>query len=352
MRLDKSCCKPQVAGCRQERRKKKPQVVSHKKKPEACSLRPAACKIGITLGDAAGIGPEVILKALSSKKFKKTKFLIIGDKKVIQNTIDRLKISLVSQAAILDLSNINFRFTLGKTNQRLGKAAVECIEKGVRLAQEERIDALVTAPISKQAINSAGCNYPGHTQLLAHLTGAKDTAMMFSGPLFKVVLATTHLPLKGVSCLLTSQRIYKVIKLTAVFLKKYFNTKPKIAIAGFNPHAGEDGLLGSEEKEIKKAVQKAHREGIKAEGPLPPDVLFHQIYSKKYEVAVAMYHDQGLIPFKMLSFDKGVNITLGLPIIRTSPDHGTGFDIAGKGIANPQSMIEAIKMAEFLSRKK
>lgn len=320
--------------------------------------------IGITLGDVAGIGPEIILKALGSEEIKKlgVRFLIIGDKKVIEDNSARLNIPLskqapldrkshlTGQADILNLANINHKFKAGRVDRELGRAAVEYIRKGVELAQKRKIDALVTAPINKQAMNLAGYDYPGHTQLLAELTGAKDVAMMFSSSFLNVVLVTTHLPLKQVGSLLTEQRVYRIIKLTAEFFEKYFNKETRIGVAGFNPHAGEGGMFGDEEKEIKKAVQKVKQEGIKIEGPLPADVLFHQAYLKKYEVVIAMYHDQGLIPFKMLAFDKGVNITLGLPIIRTSPDHGTGFDIVGKGIANPGSMIEAIKMAEFLSR--
>ena len=304
------------------------------------------------MGDAAGIGPEIILRALDSEEIKKlgARFLIIGDKRVIKDNSKRLNIPLSGQTDILDLSNINYKFTLGKINKRLGRAAVEYIEKGVELARKRKIDALVTAPINKQAMNLAGYNYPGHTQLLTELTGAEDVAMMFSSSFLNVTLVTTHLPLKEVSSLLTRQRIYRTIKLSREFFKKHFKKEVKVGVAGFNPHAGEKGLFGSEEKEIEKAVEKAKREGIKVEGPLPADVLFHQAYLKKYEVVIAMYHDQGLIPFKMLAFDKGVNITLGLPIMRTSPDHGTAFDIAGKGVANPGSMIEAIKMAEFLSK--
>jgi len=322
------------------------------KSRQAPSAKRQAQVIGITMGDAAGIGPEVILKALDDKEVKKpgARFLIIGDKKVMENNSHKLNIPLAKQANILDLSNINHKFRAGRVDRELGRAAVEYIEKGVQLAQKKKIDALVTAPVNKEAMNLAGYDYSGHTQLLAELTGVKDVAMMFGSSFFNVVLVTTHLPLREVSSLLTKQRVYKTIKLSNDFFKKYFKKKARIGVAGFNPHAGEKGLFGSEEKEIEKAVKKARQEGMKIEGPLPADVLFHQAYSKKYEVVIAMYHDQGLIPFKMLAFDKGVNITLGLPIIRTSPDHGTAFDIAGKGIANPGSMVEAIKMAEFLSQ--
>jgi len=306
--------------------------------------------IGITMGDAAGIGVEVILKALANKEFRKRKFLVIGDKKVIKDNCRRLNVPLSEQTEILDLSNINHKFKVGKIDKRLGKASVEYIKKGVELAKEKEIDALVTAPISKEAMNLAGFCYPGHTQLLAELTRTKYTAMMFSSSFLKVVLVTTHLPLKKVSYLLSKGNIYKTIKLTDIFFKKHFRKEVlKIGVAAFNPHAGEKGIFGKEEEEIRKAVRKAKQNGISAEGPIPADVLFHQAYLKKYNAVIAMYHDQGLIPLKMLAFDKGVNITIGLPIIRTSPCHGTAFDIAGKGIADPSSLIEAIKMAIFLA---
>ncbi|RKY39704.1 MAG: 4-hydroxythreonine-4-phosphate dehydrogenase PdxA [Candidatus Omnitrophota bacterium] len=309
--------------------------------------------VGITMGDPAGIGPEVVLKALESREIKETKarFIIIGDRKVLKKNSQLLSINLPAQAEVLDLANINYHFRMAKVDRRLGKAVLEYIKEGVRLAQEKRIDALVTAPISKEAINLAGYRYAGHTQLLAELTQTKDVRMLFSSPVLKVVLLTTHLPLKEVSKLITAQGVYKTIVLAAKFMHRYFAGEERIGVAGFNPHAGEEGLFGEEEREIKKGIFRAQQEGVKVDGPFPADTLFYQAYKGRYKLVVAIYHDQGLIPFKLLSFRKGVNISLGLPIIRTSPCHGTAFDIAGQGVADPDSMIEAIKMALYLSQR-
>ena len=230
------------------------------------------------------------------------------------------------------------------------------IKEAVCMAMAGDVDAIVTGPISKEAINRAGYNFHGHTEFLAHLTKTKDYAMMLAGSSLKVILVTIHESIKNVPGLLTTEKVFKTIKITDNTFKRYFGLKkPRIAVAALNPHAGEGGLFGNEEKRIiLPAIQKARRLGINASDPLPPDTLFYRaVKNSKFDCVVCMYHDQGLIPLKLLHFENGVNVTLGLPIIRTSVDHGTAYDIAWKGIANPASMKAAIKMAvEMVKRKK
>jgi 4-hydroxythreonine-4-phosphate dehydrogenase len=213
------------------------------------------------------------------------------------------------------------------------------------------VNALVTAPLSKEALNAAGYSFPGHTELLASMTGAKNQVMLLAGPRLRVALVTTHLPLREVSTTLTTERIKRTIVITFQWLKRYMGvTDPKLAVAALNPHAGEGGLFGSEEEEIiTPAIEECHQEGIVVDGPFPPDSLFFHAASGKYDAVVSMYHDQGLIPLKLLHFRDAVNITLGLPIIRTSVDHGTGYDIAGQGLADSTSLINAILMASKMA---
>jgi len=235
----------------------------------------------------------------------------------------------------------------GSVSSESGRASLGYIESAVQNVLENKIDCIVTAPISKEAIHRAGSQFPGHTEMLAELSGSKEVAMMFEGDKFKVVLVTIHQALKKVPELLNEEKIYRIINLTNESLIKYFGViKPKIVVCGLNPHAGEAGAFGSEESDIIiPAINKARLNGMNIEGPLPPDTLFYYASKGRWDLVVSMYHDQGLIPFKMINFEKGVNVTLGLPFIRTSPDHGTAFDIAYKGTANPTSMIEAIKVA-------
>ena len=215
------------------------------------------------------------------------------------------------------------------------------------------LDAMVTAPISKEGFHKAGVDFPGHTEMLAELCGVKRFAMMlFGGPL-RITLVTRHVPLTSVSKSLTTAGILETIRITGKALPWLGSPKQRIAVCGLNPHAGDGGTIGREEiTVIEPAIRKARKEGFDVSGPVPADVVFHQALQGKYDAIVSMYHDQGLGPLKMLAFNSGVNITLGLPIVRTSPDHGTAFDIAGKGIANPASMIEAIRWAARLARRK
>ncbi|MBN1254385.1 MAG: 4-hydroxythreonine-4-phosphate dehydrogenase PdxA [Deltaproteobacteria bacterium] len=319
--------------------------------------------IAITMGDPAGIGPEIIVKAIGEKTiFAQCRPVVLGDKGILMYTAQWLKSSVtikkieepakgVFNPGILNILPLTDlppeEVPLGTPQRKGGEATYRYIEKGVALAQEGIVDALVTAPISKEALNEAGYPFPGHTEFLAHLTRAEDQVMMLAGPKLRVALVTTHLPLREVPAALTHVRIKKTIVTTFQGLQQYFGiTNPRLAVAGLNPHAGEGGLFGSEEEEvIAPAVAECRHEGMAVDGPLPPDSLFFNAASGRYDAVVAMYHDQGLIPLKLLHFRDGVNITLGLPIIRTSVGHGTGYDIAGQGVADPTSLINAILTA-------
>ncbi|OIP40732.1 4-hydroxythreonine-4-phosphate dehydrogenase PdxA [Candidatus Desantisbacteria bacterium CG2_30_40_21] len=324
--------------------------------------------IGITLGDVCGIGPEVVIKAVKLLQ-EEHPLLIIGDARAFKHFcapwLDGWNILSVDSPSsarrepgvlnILDLKNINLdHIAQGKVCPEAGRAAVEYIKIAVGLAMDGKIAGIVTAPINKEAIHKAGFDYPGHTQLLAELTATTEYAMMFYSCKLKVILATIHVALRDVPEMITAERVLKIIQLADKSLQQDFGIQsPVIAVAGLNPHAGEDGAFGKEDMEIiKPAIDMAVCKGIKAAGPYPPDTVFLQAVNGKYDLVVAMYHDQGLIPLKLLAFDSAVNITVGLPIIRTSPDHGTAFDIAGKGVANPQSMIEAIRLAAMVAKRK
>lgn len=323
--------------------------------------------IGITLGDICGIGPEIVIKSVNLLR-DKYQLLIIGDaaafKHFCAGWLDNWNILAIDDPAsarfepdtlnILDLKNINLKsITQGKVCPEAGRAAVEYIKTAVELALKGEISAIVTAPINKESIHKAGFDYPGHTQLLAELTSTAEYAMMFYSDKLKVILTTIHVALQDVPEMITTERVLKTIRLADHTLRLDFGiTRPVIAVAGLNPHAGENGAFGKEDREIiKPAIEMAVCEGINAIGPYPPDTVFLQAVKGKYDLVVAMYHDQGLIPLKLLAFDSAINITVGLPIIRTSPDHGTAFDIAGKGVADPQSMMEAIMLAAMMAEK-
>lgn len=319
--------------------------------------------VGITMGDPTGIGPEVVVKALSHKStFCFCRPLVLGDRNIMTRAITRLGATLqineidhVEEGTyedgtlnLLNLSDIDpDEAGYGAPTESCGKAMVCYIEKAVRLALDDRIDAITTAPISKKALSDAGYPHPGHTELLAELTGSKDYLMMLVGDRLKVTLVTIHCGLKEVPTLLTTEKILAAIKMTERALTRFFGEeKPKIAVAALNPHAGEGGLFGKEEEGIiRPAVREAQRLGMNVEGPMPPDTLFYHAAQGAYAAVVSMYHDQGLIPLKLLHFEDAVNVTLGLPIIRTSVDHGTAYDIAGTGQANPSSLLNALKLA-------
>jgi 4-hydroxythreonine-4-phosphate dehydrogenase len=227
------------------------------------------------------------------------------------------------------------------------------IEEAVQMALDGGVDAIVTGPINKESIHRAGYKFPGHTEFMADLTRTRDYVMMLGGKKLKVVLVTIHESIKSVPGLLTIDRIFKTIRITDETFKRYFSLRPRIAVAALNPHGGENGLFGNEEKKIIiPAIKKAKRAGIAVSGPLSPDTIFYRaVKNKEYDVVVCMYHDQGLIPLKLIHFEDGVNVTLGLPIIRTSVDHGTAYDIAWKGVASPGNMVSAIEMAVSMAKK-
>ncbi len=299
------------------------------------------------MGDPNGIGPEVAIKAISDSSISElSNFILIGSEDVLKKA--NKEFGSNNSLNIIDPTNFAEKdLTPEVVSEKAGQASLDCIEKAVEMIMDKEIDAIVTAPISKESIHLAGSKYPGHTEMLQDLTESDNAIMLFEGGKFRVALMTIHVALSEVPKLITKERVYKYISICNSELKGKFGIPdPKIVVCGLNPHAGEAGAFGKEEiEEIIPAIDKAKGEGINVEGPLPADTLFYNALQGKWDLVISMYHDQGLIPFKMLLFDTGVNVTIGLPIIRTSPDHGTAFDIAWKGVANPSSMIEAIKVA-------
>ncbi len=305
----------------------------------------------ITLGDPAGIGPEVTLKALLNPQVRnKANFLLIGDKIIVEQLKKRLSIS--NKFNLLELEMVKEKIIYGQTNPVYGKASLAYITKAAELMKQHKADALITAPVNKESINLAGYNFSGHSEYLAKLDKAKKIVMMFTSPKLKISLVTRHMALNKISRSLKIDDICETIIISAWGLKKYFKLpKPKIAVCSLNPHAGEGGKFGQEEEKIiLPAIAKAKKYVSDIIGPLPSDTLFAK--KEKFDLIVAMYHDQGMIPVKILAFRKAVNVTLGLSFIRTSPAHGTAYDIAGRGVADQSSMVEAIKMAIFMVRQK
>jgi 4-hydroxythreonine-4-phosphate dehydrogenase len=253
---------------------------------------------------------------------------------------------------VLDLDNVDLAKHLwGRPNAASGKAVVEYIKRAADLAMKQEVGAIVTAPINKEMMNAAGFDYSGHTSLLADLTGAREYGMMFVGGGLRLILATIHHALHDVPRLITKDRVLMTIRLAHRAVRDFGIDRPRIGVAALNPHASEGGLFGNEEwNEILPAVLEARGEGIDASDPLPADTLFYRARIGQFDIVVAMYHDQGLAPLKMLAFGNAVNITVGLPIIRTSVDHGTAYDIAGKGCADPASLLAAVRMAADLTR--
>jgi 4-hydroxythreonine-4-phosphate dehydrogenase len=325
-------------------------------------------RLALTIGDPAGIGPEVLVKALSMWKNKPSSRVMVLSHAFGLNALAR---KFRSNIAFEDRSDLEawqkrgtaipcyfpekkqVSFSPAKPQKELTRAAVDSIELGVELAMRGTIDALVTAPINKAALKKAGFNFPGHTEFLARLAGAKRYEMMLTGGPLRVVLVTRHDAIRVVPSKITAKRVEETILLTERELCHSFGiAKPRLAVCGLNPHAGEEGTIGREEiTAIRPGVNAARRKtGALIEGPLPPDTVFYKAYQGRYDAVICMYHDQGLIPLKMISRGHGVNITLGLPFVRTSPDHGTAYDIAGKGLADPGSMIEAMETAFQIAR--
>lgn len=325
------------------------------------------------MGDPAGVGPEITAKALARPDVTAScKAVLIGDRSVMAATLDMLRSPLALHAVTrvadcafaagtlecLDLAKVDAATLLkGAVSPEAGRAAYAYIETGVRLCQAKEIDAIVTAPINKEALAAAGLQHSGHTEILAALSGTKDFAMLLMGKELKVIHVTTHVALRRVPDLVTRERVLRVIQLAQATMNFLGERRPRIAVCGLNPHAGEDGLFGDEEKsQILPAVEAARREGLDVYGPLPADTLFSRARGGEFHIVVAMYHDQGHVPVKTLGFTydetkgtwtglSGVNVTIGLPFLRVSVDHGTAFDRAWKGIANPESMVEAIDVA-------
>ncbi|PLR73551.1 4-hydroxythreonine-4-phosphate dehydrogenase PdxA [Bacillus sp. UMB0728] len=326
--------------------------------------------IGITMGDAAGVGPEIILKALQSEEmYKKSRPVVIGDAKILQREAEKMQFQVelniikepeegkYEQGTVdcIDLDLLPQDLPYGNVSAEAGHAAFCYIEKAVSLALEKKIGAICTAPLNKEALHKGGHLYPGHTEILADLTGTEDFSMMLSAPNLKVIHLTTHVGLIEAVNSINPDRTYKVIKLAHDTLKRAGYEKARIAVCGINPHAGENGLFGQgeEEEKLVPGIEKAQREGIEVSGPYPADTLFFRTVRGDFDIVVACYHDQGHGPVKVLGLEAGVNITVGLKngIIRTSVDHGTAFDIAGKNLADDGSMTEALRMAIDLSPK-
>ena len=328
--------------------------------------------LGITMGDATGCGPEIIVKSLLEKQFYDiSRSVVIGDAKIMERAIKIVGASTqirkvtsldgVGQTFgvidVLDMDNLPEDLPFAKVDARAGKAAYEYVAKGVDLAMKNEIDAIVTAPLNKEAMNLGGYHYAGHTEILGDLSGTKDYAMMLVGGPLRVIHVSTHVSMREACNRTKKARVLKVIELADESCKLLGLTEPRVAVAGLNPHAGEGGLFGAEEiEEIIPAVEAAKAMGICVSGPIAPDTVFYRAAIKgHFDIVVCMYHDQGHIPMKVLSFETGVNVTVGLPFIRTSVDHGTAFGKAGKGTADHRSMNESLllgaKMAQTRRKK-
>jgi 4-hydroxythreonine-4-phosphate dehydrogenase len=326
--------------------------------------------VAITMGDPSGVGPEIIAKSLADPAIHEAcRPLVLGDaaamKRALVVTGSRLGLELVADVPLRsncrenviflrplsDLSIADMEF--GRPSKTAGDAMYRYICEAVSLCLTGKVQAIATAPICKEALNDAGYQYPGHTELLAELTGTGDFVMMLAGERLRVALVTIHEALADVPRLITREKILSTVRIVHRGLDRYFAKNPRLAVLALNPHCGEGGLFGTEEKDIiAPAVDAARKEGIDAIGPLSADTLFHFAAKGEYDAVVCMYHDQGLIPLKLLHFDDGVNITLGLPVIRTSVDHGTAYNLAGTGKASERSMSAAIVTAARMARIK
>jgi len=318
------------------------------------------------MGDPAGVGPEIIAQVFAEGKlFEFCLPLVVGNAAVLEKIVKELRLGITVKAVaspaesrpsrglleVIDIGAIDpSRHAWGKPDIHSGKDVVEYITHAVRLAMNNEVSAIVTAPINKEQIHAAGFDFPGHTELLAHLTKGDRYGMLFVGGGLNLILATIHHALRDVPGLITRDRVLTTIRLAHEAMQSFGVARPRIGVAALNPHAGEAGLFGSEETtEIMPAVLAARAEGIDASEPIPADTLFHKARKGVYDIVVAMYHDQGLAPLKMIAFGNAVNITVGLPIIRTSVDHGTAYDIAGTGTADPASLFEALRLAALMA---
>ena len=323
--------------------------------------------VGLTMGDPCGIGPEVVIKALiHSEIYEWCNPVIIGNAASLRETVKMLDIDMsinhISEtdiemsrvnpnaASVIDIGNLNYEdVTIGEINPGCGKAAMEWVSHAGRLAMRGAIGGIATAPLNKEAASLAGYEAIGHMELLQELTGSKTVATMLIAKNLRVVHLTTHRSLRVACDYVKKDRILDYLRITDENFKKWGFENPRIGVAALNPHGSDGGLLGDEENdEILPAVTQAKAEGMTVEGPIPADIIFHHAINDQYDAVLCMYHDQGHIPVKVYGFEESITANLGLPFVRTSVDHGTAFDIAGKGIADPLSMIEAIKLASTL----
>lgn len=321
------------------------------------------------MGDAAGIGPEIIVKALTDTAvYDVCNPIVIGDAKILERTATIVGLETVVRPLsapdgaeyrpgtidCLDLGLLPADLKFGEVSAAAGDAAFRFVEKAVCLAKAGQIDAVCTAPLNKEALNKAGHHYPGHTEILAELTGTRDFAMMFSSPTLNVILVTIHVGILEALRMITPDRVYRIIKLADTAMRRSGCASPRVAVCGINPHAGEGGLFGDgeEEEKLAPAIKRTRDDGMDVTGPLPADTAFYRAVRGDFDIVVAMFHDQGLGPIKTLELESAVNITVGLPIIRTSVDHGTAFDIAGKGVADATNMKAAITRAADLAHQR
>jgi 4-hydroxythreonine-4-phosphate dehydrogenase len=319
--------------------------------------------VAVTMGDAAGIGPEIVAKTFADPDFS-VPAIVIGDLGVLSRAVALLDASIEVRRIerpsdargkrggidVVAASELPADLPLGKVDARAGAAAFSYIERAVELALAGEVSAIATAPIHKEALKAAGIPYPGHTEMLADLTDTADYAMMLFNNELRIILVTIHVALREAIDSLSVERELKTIRLAAGATRRLGIAQPRVAVAGVNPHAGEGGLFGQEDLDIiAPAIEAARAEGIDASGPWPGDTVFMQARQGRFDIVVAQYHDQGLIPVKYLGIDQGVNVTVGLPFIRTSVDHGTAFDIAGRGTANHRSLRIAIEQAAAMS---
>ncbi|GMQ61762.1 4-hydroxythreonine-4-phosphate dehydrogenase PdxA [Vallitalea maricola] len=318
----------------------------------------------LTMGDPAGIGPEIILSCFKDKAVSKLPVIVFGDIKVLSLIKDGIgmtgyklnKINAVEEAIysseilnVLDFDNIEMKkYKIGQLSSMCGHAAYEYIISAIQHVKDEKARAVTTAPINKEALHMAGHNFPGHTEIFATQCGTKDYAMHLYDEKLSIIHVSTHVSLEDAIRTLSKERVKKVIELAYDNMKKILNREPRIAVAGINPHSSENGLFGNQEKNIIiPAIEEMNH--LNVVGPIPPDTVFYRGIKGEFDIVVAMYHDQGHIPFKMYAFESGVNTSAGLSVLRTSVDHGTAFDIAGKGIANSISMVNAIKLGDKLT---
>lgn len=333
---------------------------------EAIAHRP---RVAVTMGDPAGIGPEIVAKAVADPGVARTcRVLVVGDCQLMAHTVAQLGLGLVVRAVsspgegryepggmdVLDLANVDLStLRVGEVQAAAGRAAAEAVERAVRLALSGEVDAIATAPLNKEALWAAGYPYPGHTEMLAALTGSRESLTMFVIGSLRIFFLTRHLPLREAIAQVTRERVRDVLLAMGRVLGELGFASPRIAVAGLNPHAGEGGKMGDEEvREIGPGIGDARAAGLDVTGPVPADSVFHLAREGRFDAVLSLYHDQGHIAAKMVDFYRTVSVTTGLPFVRTSVDHGTAFDIAGRGVASPVSMVEAIRVAAELTLRR